>query len=164
MARKLRLLMVMAFAIAVSLPVGFAIGQVVCGGGEAEPEVAEVNTNAPAIAAMNELNEAFASGDAEALEEAKAAVTEQIVGRLNPEEQEAFENASPPPKVPAGTLAYVAEEIGPGQIALCEEEAKQMGEESRLCKLMTLHAEGKLRAGAFSAAQVAEATDGSDAE
>lgn len=153
--------MIMTLAVAVALPVGFALGQVVRGGDDlvTTPAERDETPNDSAVGAFAEMNNAFSRGDNAALETASEAVTAEIVKRLEPEERSAYESAPPAPDVPPGTYAYVAEEITPGQLAACNEEAQRTGAESKLCELITLHAEGELRAGAFSAQEVAQAVD-----
>jgi len=169
---KLGLLAVIVLA--VSVPAGFAIAQVVDGGGS-ESEQPPINrldpdpsTNPKVM--LEAAERAREEGDRAAEDKAMEEIHEEWKTRLGPEElaaAEAGEAAAPgDPEIPEGTYAYLQESMPDVSISACKSRL-QAHPEDRLCQLMILHEEGKIRAGAFTfeqteAAIAAHSTESSD--
>jgi len=169
MKRPKRRAVLLAFLIlALSLPAGFAIARAV-NSVEAEqppPTRIDPDPSTDAIAEREALEEAWKSGDPAEIAKAEEAVREEGLSRLDEEERNAAESAPPEPDVPRGTQAYVAEEVSPEQVERCRSILEERGHD-QLCELIVLHAEGKARAGAYSAEEVertlqAEASEGGE--
>lgn len=141
--------------LAFSLPAGFAFAQVVN-----QPEDEEVlithedpDPSTDAVALMDALKDAQASGDARAIEQASEAVREEWFSRQGPEEKEAAEAATPEPQVLPGTFAYVNEAVTPTLVSQCR---SRLDEHRRdvLCELIVLYGDGKISAGAYTKGEV----------
>lgn len=137
------------------LPIGFAIAQATI----AEPELPPVaeshedpDPSTDAVQEMQALQKAHDEENQAAEKQAAAAMREEILSRMSPEDRAAAEAAPPQEPVPPGTKSYVPPSIPPEAVSKCENElAKTPGLE--LCELIVLHAQGKIRSGAFSADQ-----------
>lgn len=165
---KRRAVLLALLILALSLPAGFAIAQAVSSP-EAEgppPTRIDPDPSTDAIAAREALEEAWKSGDPESIARAEEAVREEGLSRLSEDERKVAESAPPEPDVPQGTKAYVAPEASPEQVERCRSIVKERGQD-QLCELIVLHAEGRARAGAYSAEEVeqalqAEASEGGE--
>lgn len=156
---SIRALFLTGLVALLALPVGFAVAQVVqdqSSGEAGEWRHLDPDPSTDPVAMGNRLAEAQASGNAAELDRVTAEIREELISHLGPEERAAAESASPEPDVPAGTVAYIAPSIVPALVDDCVEKVKE-GTADALCKLVVLHSEGRVRAGAFSAEQVAEA-------
>lgn len=137
------------------LPVGFAIAQSTVAepqGRPAEPTHEDPNPSTDPAQELRALEQADQEGNEAAEAEAAEAVREEILSRDGQAEREAAEAAPPAPEVPPGTKSYVAPAVSPAIVSNCEETLGE-GKEDQLCELVVLHAEGKIRAGAFSPEQ-----------
>jgi hypothetical protein len=147
---KPRTVLFLAVALLVCLiPVALATGQVP-DTGEGEQSVSELPDPSPQLQRMEQ---AYVTGDEKAMDEAAEEVRAETLAKMPADEREAAEAAPPAPKVPPGTLAYVSPYTSDETVKKCE-EILGAGREEPLCKLVVLHSEGKLRAGAFSADEV----------
>jgi hypothetical protein len=134
------------------LPVGFAIAQSTVAEPEGPP-VAETHEDPdPSTEPAQELKaleKAHQEGNEAAEAEAAEAVRQEILSRDSQEEREAAEAAPPAPEVPPGTESYLPPTVPQEIVSHCEETLAS-GAEDQLCELVVLHAEGKIRSGAFS--------------
>ncbi len=140
---------------AVALPAGFAIAQIVNEPESEEPPITHVDpdpsTNAIEIGAA--FNRAMESGDQAAIDQAADAVREEWFSRLGPEEKVGAETAPPEPDVPADTFAYLNPAINEVQISQCRRRIDE-GHRDQLCGLILLFGEGKIEAGPYTKAEV----------
>lgn len=155
MKRSLKIPLLAVSILAVSLPAGFAVAQVVESGGEADrPPIdrrdPDPNTNAKEIG--DAFNEAIESGDQAAMDRAADAVRDEFLSRLESDEAEIAENSSPEPKVPVGTYAYIDEAVNEGQVEQCR-VLLDSGRPDDLCELIVLYGEGKIEAGPYTNAE-----------
>jgi hypothetical protein len=137
------------------LPVGFAIAQSTVGqpeGHPVEPTHEDPNPSTDPIRELQALEQADREGNAAAEAEAAEAVRQEILSRDGQTEREEAESAPPAPEVPPGTKSYVPPTVSPVIVSRCEETLAE-GREDQLCELVVLHAEGKIRSGAFSPEQ-----------
>lgn len=137
------------------LPVGFAIAQSTVAqpeGHPAEPTHEDPNPSTDPVQELQALNRAHNEGNKAAEAEAAEAVRQEILSRDDQAEREAAESAPPAPEVPAGTKSYLPPSVPQTIVSHCEETLAE-GNTDELCELVVLHAEGKIRSGAFSPEQ-----------
>ena len=144
---------------ALCAPVGFAIAQAAMP--SPEPPVGETRedpdpTTNP-IELKSALERATAAGDREAEAAAAEAMRQEVLSRVPQADREAAEAAPPEPEVPAGTKTFIPDAITEETITHCRESLA--GGSDEVCELVLLHAEGKVRSGAFSAEEQAEALE-----
>jgi hypothetical protein len=144
-----------------ALPMGFAVAQVAQDQPSSESGEAlhlDPDPSSDPVAMGNRLADAQATGNSAELDQVTAEIREEIVSRLDPEERAAAESAPAEAPTPAGTEAYIAPSMPSVLIDDCAERVAE-GKADALCELVVLHAEGRVRSGAFSAQQIAEILD-----
>lgn len=137
------------------LPVGFALAQSTIGLPEshpAEPTHEDPNPATDPTQELQALEQADQAGNKSAEAEAAEAVRQEILSRDDQADREAAETAPPAPEVPAGTKSYLPPTVPQAIVSHCE-ETLAAGNTDELCELVVLHAEGKIRSGAFSPEQ-----------
>lgn len=144
-----------------ALPVGFAVAQAIQGQPSSESGEwlhLDPDPSSDPVAMGNRLREARESGNAAELNRVLAEIHDEALSRLSPDERAAAEAAPAEVRVPEGTQAYVAPSV---PSVLVDECAKRIANEKAdtLCGLIVLHAEGRVRSGAFSAQEVADILD-----
>jgi len=156
---SIRAVLLVGFVAVLALPVGFAIAQVVQGqqydeSGEWLHRDPDPSTDP--IVMGEHLREARATGNTAEEDRVLEEIHVEALSRLSPEERAAAESAPPAPDVPEGTQAYIPP-YKPS-VALLEDCEKRISEEKAtpMCELSVLHAEGRIRSGAFSPEQIAE--------
>jgi hypothetical protein len=141
-----------------ALPIGFAVAEMAQ---EQRPDEhgewrhLDPDPSTDPVEMGNRLKAAPESGDTAALDQVTAEIREEILSRLGPRERAAAESAPPAPSVPEGTVAYIPSSVPSVLIDECAERVSA-GKATALCELAVLHAEGRVRSGAFSAEEIAE--------
>jgi hypothetical protein len=155
----------LALVTALALPVGFAAAQAIRDEAtEADPHLRETPEQVRYLAEQKEVAEqAYAAGDTAAVDKAADAIRDVQLTLMDDEERQAAEAAPPQAPVPEGTLAFVPDSMPTSTIELCVEELREKDTEP-LCELIVLHAEGKIRSGAFSPQEVEQALRGGPSE
>lgn len=141
-----------------ALPVGFAVAQVVQdqpSAGPSEWRHLDPDPGTDPIEMGKRLKAAEESGNEVEFNQVTAEIREEILSRLSPDERAAAESAPPAAPVPEGTKAYIAPSVSSVFVDECMRKASEERSDE-LCELIVLHAEGRLRSGAFSAGEVAE--------
>lgn len=137
------------------LPVGFGVAQAVQEQPPGESLHLDPNPSSDPVAMGNRLKAAQTSGDTAELDRVTEEIRDEILSRLDPEERAAAESAPPEPSVPEGTVAYIPPSMPSVLIDDCAERVSD-GKATALCELVVLHAEGRVRSGAFSAEEITE--------
>jgi hypothetical protein len=153
--KKRTSLLVGCIAAILCLPVGFAIAQSTVAQPEShpvEPTHEDPNPGTNPAQELSALERADKEGNPAAETEAAEAVRQEILSRDAQPEREEAEAAPPAPEVPPGTKSYVAPTVPQVIVSRCEETLAE-GNTDELCELVVLHAEGKIRSGAFSPEQ-----------
>ena len=153
--KKRTSLLVGCIAAVLCLPVGFAIAQSTVGQPEThpvEPTHEDPNPATDPTQELQALEQAHQEGNAAAEAEAAEAVRQEILSRDGQAEREEAESAPPAPEVSPGTKSYLPPTLPQAIVSHCE-ETLAAGNEDQLCELVVLHAEGKIRSGAFSPEQ-----------
>lgn len=156
MKKRLKTIPLLAgIILAVSLPAGFAIAQVMNQPEGEEPPITHLDPDpsTDAIKIGDAFTKAMESGDQGAIDQAADAVREEWFSRLGPEEKVAAENSPPEPKVPAGTYAYINDAITPAQVEACRDRLDD-DHDDQLCELIVLYGEGKIEAGPYTLEEV----------
>lgn len=155
MSRNLKVVLLAILTLAISLPAGFAVAQVI-DSPEAEqaPETRlDPDPSSNAIAEADALRKAEESGDQEAIGKTAEAVHAEWLSRLGEDDRKAAESAPPEVQVPLGTEVYIPPSMPEQLVTQCEALLRERGQEE-VCELAILHDEGKVRSGAFSAEAV----------
>lgn len=160
MKRSLKASLLAVIVLAVSLPAGFAIAQVVDRSESDEPLPTHVDPDlsTDAVELNNAAIEAREAGDQAAYDKAIEAMHDEWLSRLSPEERQAAEASLPEPDVPDGTYAYVNETVTYDQVKGCRRLLEERGSEI-LCELIVLYDEDKIRSGAFTLEQATAAIE-----
>lgn len=153
--RKRTSLLIGCIVAVLCLPVGFAIAQSTVPQPEShpvEPTHEDPNPATDPAQELQALERADQEGNKAAEAEAAEAVRQEILSRDGQAEREEAESAPPAPEVPPGTKSYVPPTVPQAIVSHCEETLAK-GNQDQLCELVVLHAEGKIRSGAFSPEQ-----------
>lgn len=163
MTKRKRMALVASITAVLCVPAVFAIAHAAEGNGANDVNTATHDDPDPATDPRQEyeaLNKAQDEGNAAAEKSATEAMRDEILSRVTPEQREAAEATAQQPHVPAGTHTYIPPSMPKAVVERCEAEIKER--EEPLCELIVLHAEGKVRSGAFTLQEQSEALRGAE--
>jgi hypothetical protein len=154
----IRATLLTGLVILLALPVGFAVAQVVQdqpSGEIGEWRHLDPDPSSDPIEMGERLRAARESGDTTELDGVLEEIHEEALSHLSPDERAAAEAAPPAPSVPEGTKAYIPPSVPSVLVDGCAKKISE-GNGDALCELAVLHAEGRVRSGAFSAEEITE--------
>ena len=163
MNKRKRMALVASITAVLCVPAAFAIAHAAEGNGANDVNTATHDDPDSATDPQQEyeaLNKAQGEGNAAAEKSATEAMRDEILSRVTPEQRETAEATAQQPSVPASTHTYIPPSMPKAVVERCEAEIKER--EEPLCELIVLHAEGKVRSGAFTLQEQNEALRGAE--